>query len=165
MECQACRSQLTALMDLELPARELQGAESHLASCSDCRAEYESLRISADLIGQLPATNLILPRWSAIQSRIVPAAPEVEPFRWNFFSPGYQVPVGAAGLALVFSLVLLIPTSMERLELSRALEEYVHQRRTEEALLHSAWGLVDERDLPNPFSLAEMKRVNPFVTE
>ena len=165
MGCQDRCSQFTALMDFELPPDQARDIESHLASCSDCQAEYESLRLAANLIDQLPAANLSLPPWSSIQARVLPAAPEIEPFRWDFFSPGNWAPVGAAVLALVFSLGLLIPTSMERLKLSRALEEYVHQRRVEETLLETVWGLVDERDLPNPFSLDEPQRINPFLVD
>ena len=165
MECQACCSQLTALMDFELPPEQAREIESHLASCSDCQAEHESLRFADNLIDQLPAADLSLPPWSPIQAKVVPAAAEIETFRWELFSPGNWAPIGAAALALVFSFGLLIPTSMERLKLARALEEYVDQRRAEEALLETAWGLVDERDLPNPFSLDERRSINPFLTE
>ena len=165
MECQACSSQLTALMDFELSPEQAQEIESHLAFCSDCRAEYELLRFADNLIDQLPAADLSLPPWSSIQARVLPAAAEIETFRWDFFSPRNWALVGAAAFALVFSFGLLIPTSMERLKLSRALEEYVDQRRAEEALLETAWALVDERDLPNPFSLDEAKPINPFLTE
>ena len=165
MGCQARCSQFTALMDLELPPDQAREIESHLASCRDCQAEYESLRLAANLIDQLPAANLSLPPWSSIQARVLPAAPQIKTFRWDFFSPGNWAPVGAATLALAFSFGLLIPTSMERLKLSRALEEYVQQRRAEETLLETARGLVDGRDLPNPFSLDEAPRMNPFLME
>ena len=165
MECQACSSQLTALMDFELPPEQAREIESHLASCPDCQAEYESLRFAGNLIEQLPAADLSLPPWSSIQARVLPAAAGIETFRWDFFSPGIWAPVGAAALALVFSFGLLIPPSTERLKLSRALGEYVDQRQAEETLLETAWGLVDERDLPNPFSLGEAKPINPFLTK
>ena len=162
MECQACSSQLTALMDFELPPEQAREIEGHLASCSDCQAEWESLRFADNLIEQLPAADLSLPPWSSIQVRVFPAAAGIETFRWDF-SPGMWAPVGAAALALVFSFGLLIPTGTERLKLSRALGEYVDQRQAEEALLETAWG--DERDLPNPFRLVEAKPINPFLTE
>ncbi len=165
MECQACCSQLTALMDFELPPEQAGEIEGHLASCPDCQAEYGSLRRAAALIDQLPAANLPLPPWPLIQARLLAPAEEVKTFRWDFFSPGKWALVGAAALALLFSLSLLIPARMERLKLSRALQEYVHQRRAEETLLETAWGLVNERDLPNPFSLDEAQRINPFVME
>ncbi len=165
MECQACCSQLTALMDFELSPEQARGIESHLGSCPDCQVEYGSLRRAATLIDQLPPANLLLPPWSSIQARVLPVAQEIETFRWDWFSPQKWVPAGAAALALLFSLGLLIPASMERSKLSRALEEYVHQRRAEEVLLEAAWGLVDQRYLPNPFSLGEAQRVNPFLVE
>ena len=66
MECQACCSQLTALMDFELPPEQAREIESHLASCSDCQAEHKSLRFADNLIDQLPAADLSLPPWSPI---------------------------------------------------------------------------------------------------
>ena len=165
MECQICCSQLTALLDSELPPEQAREIESHLGSCPDCQVEYGALRRAATLIDQLPPANLLLPPWSSIQTRILPAAQKIETFRWNWFSPEKWAPAGAAVLALLFSLGLLIPAGMEKLELSRALEEYVHQRRAEEVLLKTAWGLVDQRDFPNPFSLGEAQRSNPFLME
>ena len=165
MECQACCNQLTALMDFELLPEQAREIESHLGSCPDCQVEYGSLRRAAALIDQLPPANLLLPPWSSIQAKVFPAAQEIETFRWDWFSPEKWAPAGAAALALLFSLGLLIPASMERLKLSRDLEEYVHQRRAEEALLETAWGLVDQRDLPNPFSLDVAQRINPFLME
>ena len=165
MECQVCCSQLTALTDFELPPEQAREIESHLASCSGCQAEYESLRFADNLIDQVPAADLSLPPWSPIRARVIPAAAEIETFRWDFLLPGSWTPVGAAALALLFSFGLLIPTSMERLKLSRALERYVDQRRSEEALLETAFGRVDERGWPNPFSLDDAKPNNPFLTE
>ena len=37
MECQICCSQLTALLDSELPPEQAREIESHLASCPDCQ--------------------------------------------------------------------------------------------------------------------------------
>ena len=165
MECQACCSQLTALMDSELPAEQAGEIENHLASCAHCQSEYGSLQRAAALIDQLPDSDLPLPPWSSIQASVLPAAREIETFPWDWLSPQNWAPAGAAALALLLSLGLLIPASMERSELSQALQDYVHQRRGEEALLETLWGLVDQRDLPNPFSLDQAQRINPFLME
>ncbi len=166
MGCRACRNQLTAFADLELPSEQAGEIESHLASCSDCRVEYESLRFAGNLVDRLPGADLSPPPWSRIQARVVPAARHTDSLWWDLFSPGSWAPVGTAAVALVFSLGLMFPPSMERLKLSRALEEYARQRRAEETLLETALGRVDERPgSPNPFSLAEAPLINPFLTE
>ncbi len=166
MECRACRSQLTAFADLELPSEQSGEIESHLAACSDCRVEYESLRFAGNLVDRLPAADLSPPPWSRIQARVVPAAHHTDSSWWDLFSPGSWAPVGTAAVALVFSLGLMLPSSVERLKLSRALEEYARQRRAEEALLETALGRVDEGPgWPNPFGPGEASLINPFLTE
>ena len=165
MECQACHNQLSALIDGELPAGQLGLIESHLGSCPSCREEYESLRLTADLIDRLPPADVALPAWASIRETLLPAPAPGAVFGWDFFSAEGWAPATATVLALGLSLSLLVPSSVHRLELSQALETYVQQRLSEESLLETAWGLVDQRDLPNPFSRTSEKGINPFLTE
>ena len=48
------RESLGAYALLALDDTERQEVEAHLASCADCRAEYEELRTMTDLLGDLP---------------------------------------------------------------------------------------------------------------
>ncbi len=165
MECRACYSQLTALPDLELSPREATEVEQHLSSCPGCRSEYASLRFSRALMDQLPEADPSPHSWLTIRDDALPSPSDRRPVWWSLLPGKAWAPVGAATLVMVCSLSLLIPTRMEGLELARKLEDYVERREAEEALLETVWGLVDERDLPNPFSPKTAVLSNPFRTE
>ena len=53
------RESLGAYALLALDDTERQEVEAHLASCADCRAEYEELRTMTDLLGDLPPEALL----------------------------------------------------------------------------------------------------------
>lgn len=67
------RAQLSALLDNELSEQERADLEAHLQTCTDCRAELESLRRASALLRALPQP--ILPR-NFMLPVAAPAVPE-----------------------------------------------------------------------------------------
>jgi anti-sigma factor RsiW len=94
--------QLSAYLDGELEGAELASAESHLASCAECRADLEGLtrvaKRAASLDDRPPEKDL----WSGIQGRIAtPSTRDVVPLssrrRFAFSMPQ----LAAAAIALM----------------------------------------------------------------
>lgn len=164
MECQDCSSQLSALMDDELSSLQTQEVEEHLDTCSSCSDEYESLRISYLLVDRLPEDALLPLPWEQINRHVlVPSRPRGGLWRDLFF-PGSWVPLGAGAFSLLLCIALLIPSRVENLQLSQALEAYEEQREAEQAQFMRV-GLVSEIDLPNPFTVPYRPAKNPFIME
>ena len=58
MRCGRVRSQLSAYLDRQLPAREDREVETHLHECSACQRELAAIRFTSELLSSLPAPRL-----------------------------------------------------------------------------------------------------------
>ena len=166
MECPACSEQMTSLMDEELSALEAQPVEEHLRDCPKCRTEYESLSFSYRLVLGITEDGLQPPRWGTIENRIQTGrTPWTDP--WLKLFPANWMPVAATAALVVVCVVLLMPSRPAvDAETSRLFAGFISEREREDALLETVWGLVDEGDLPNPFTLVSAKpHQNPFQSE
>lgn len=90
---------LEAYYDEQLPSRRARQVESHLETCSDCLAEFESLIRLSNLLQQAPEpSNLTPPERFAAQVKLrLPRKPE-QPGWQKVFRTGWQwAPAGLIG--------------------------------------------------------------------
>lgn len=86
---------LSAYYDGELHGRRLQEVESHLAGCSDCQAELESLEGLSYLLQQIPAPELSSPERFASQLGLRLPHKQTGTYSRRLFEIGWwMVPVG-----------------------------------------------------------------------
>lgn len=106
MKCRQARRLFGAYWDDETTQAEREWLESHFASCSTCRSEYEELAQTLEMTAGLPRVEPapdFVERTVARARRTV-AVPDRIP------KPGVQwVPVGAAAALLVIFAVLVSP--------------------------------------------------------
>ncbi len=63
-------SLMSAHMDRELGYQELREVELHLEDCEACRAEYEALRATKELVGSLREAELPREFWAELRPRL-----------------------------------------------------------------------------------------------
>jgi predicted anti-sigma-YlaC factor YlaD len=112
--CDQARRLYGAYWDDEVTQAEREWLETHFTACAGCRAQYEQLARTLEIIGSLPRTEVAqdLPERALVAARRASAVPDrlaVAPTtpRW--------VPVTAAAALLVVVFALLLPTVMPRL--------------------------------------------------
>src|SRR5258708_7517992 len=71
--------QLEAHVDCELPSREAQRVELHVAACDSCRAEREHLRFGMSLVEHLPAAKAPDAIWTSIEAAYSQRRPQRSP--------------------------------------------------------------------------------------
>lgn len=131
---------LSAYLDGELLPREAAAVQEHLMVCSACREEYERLRITKGLLGELPVADPPAEFWTAVRApRVEGAGPHVP--RRPFVH--LQRPVVAAAAALVILLLALIPFVKGTVDRLHAAEIGVDLYVREHALQMSSEPLTD----------------------
>ncbi len=98
--CLSCKRNLSAYIDGELAPPLVSAVEAHLASCPDCRAEYDSLRAVTDALTALETPEPRRGLDAAVMDRI---AREGESNRLPWFIPA---PVCAAAFGLFIGVFL-----------------------------------------------------------
>ena len=98
--CLSCKRRLSAYIDGELSPWFMAAVEEHLASCPDCRAEYDSLRAVMDALNVLKTPEPRRGLDAAVMDRI---AREGESNRLPWFIPA---PVCAAAFGLFIGVFL-----------------------------------------------------------
>jgi anti-sigma factor RsiW len=113
--CDQARRLFGAFWDDEVTQAEREWLESHFTSCTGCRAEYDQLARTLEVVGSLPRVEVAQDlaerslaaahRAGAVPDRLAAAPPTP---RW--------VPVTAAAALLVVVFALLLPTAMPLLD-------------------------------------------------
>jgi anti-sigma factor RsiW len=87
--------EISAFLDGALTAPDRARVDAHLASCSACRREFESLRHMKLVLSSAPRKNMPAELALALEARLVKGAP-----RWKAaLKPAFWVPVGAVAAA------------------------------------------------------------------
>lgn len=113
--CDQARRLFGAFWDDEVTQAEREWLEAHFTSCTGCRAEYDQLARTLEVVGSMPRVELAqdLPERALVAARRAVAVPDrlaVAPPtpRW--------VPVTAAAALLVVVFALLLPTALPLLD-------------------------------------------------
>jgi len=106
---------LSAYLDGELLPAEAAAVQDHLLECAPCRAAYEGLRITKDLLGQLPVAEPPAEFWAAVRR----PPPSRAGARISWWTPALQRSVlgglAAALIVLALALVPMIKGTVDRL--------------------------------------------------
>lgn len=96
---------LSAYLDGELLPRETAGVQEHLLECRACREEYERLRVTKSLLGELPVAEPPAEFWGGVRS------PSASPAHRRAWWPPVlgRRPIWAVAAALVVVMLALIP--------------------------------------------------------
>jgi predicted anti-sigma-YlaC factor YlaD len=74
MKCGRFRELMMASLDGEISAEDRAALESHLATCDECRAEFEELRRVSELVDRIelprPSEEEMMKYWPSIYARI-----------------------------------------------------------------------------------------------
>ncbi|MFI5348243.1 MAG: anti-sigma factor family protein [Elusimicrobiota bacterium] len=90
-------SEISAFLDGALDAPERARADAHLAACSACRHEFESLRHMKLVLSSAPRKNMPAELALALEARLVKGSP-----RWKaVLRPALWIPVGAVAAAVL----------------------------------------------------------------
>lgn len=166
MECRACSELMTALLDGELSASEAEALRSHIASCEECGAEFESLSYSWRMVeSQASADWPAPPAWALIESRISGTSKGFFDWRW-LTVPRWATAV-AALLLLAVSLPFFYSSTGDNASIRRMLASYVAERDQQESL-HEAIIETEPHGWVsyNPFADRDrLERGNPFSSE
>lgn len=172
MECRDCTDSLTAWMDGEVSPQEKSLLETHLDSCSGCRAEYESLAYTYNLTDQLAEIEVSERVWDGIRSRVrssqvTDIRERQKPLSWL---GRYWLPTAAAVAALLL-LALVGPfLTQDNFDRQDRFATFLQQReqQRQERLRILRQEVFQERHQPrsNPFMQpVSHTRTNPFSTE
>ena len=138
---------LSAYLDGELLPAEAAAVQDHLLECAPCRADYEGLRITKSLLGQLPVAEPPAEFWAAVR-RPPPsrAAPWI-----SWWTPAVQRGVlggvAAALIVLALALVPMIKGTVDRLHAAEIgvdlyVREHARQMSTEPLADRAYLGLI-----------------------
>ncbi|MBI4456006.1 MAG: hypothetical protein HY644_08925 [Acidobacteria bacterium] len=179
MECPACKDNLTAYLDDELIEKDQELMEQHLGHCVPCKAEFESLSRSYQLVTN--ALEVIEPRaqlWKRIEAAIQPQPQSVPSAGWQqIFSSLFRTPLRRFGVAsfaiiLLASSMLLFQQSDRRSDpqteaLQQQLNEMIERMDQQELLPHNFFlSPTGEEYGSNPFAVHDASLdLNPFQTE
>lgn len=101
-ECERSRPLLSAHVDRRLSPAEENALEAHLATCEACAEHLRALRLTVDLLGQLP--HVPVPRSFLLEA---PAPVPHRPFLWYYYFRNASGAVAALLVALLaFSYVM-----------------------------------------------------------
>jgi len=104
--CENRQAMLNSLLDGELDAVNTAEAEAHLASCHECREEFERLRSVRDAIAQ-PGARHRAP--DSLRARIDAALASGEPTASRRALPSWLAPGVAGALAASLAFLLVVP--------------------------------------------------------
>jgi anti-sigma factor RsiW len=123
-------TEISAFLDGALPEPERTRADAHLAACSACRQEFESLRHMKLVLSSAPRKNMPAELALALEARLVKGSP-----RWKtVLKPAFWVPVGAvAAAALTVGLWLNQARAADEIPLEPLLA--AHERYSAESLV------------------------------
>ncbi len=155
------------MIDGELTAQEEDAVRGHLADCSSCREEYETLLETTQYVEILPE---LIPRttlWAGIERSLASAAtmrPE-QPWLLRTLQRRWVPVSAAAGLILA----ILAGTQMlnDRNPLETQYREFMETRellfKQHREVLSNRERIQQLRDLRNPFSApVSLSQANPF---
>lgn len=159
MNCQLCQQELSAYLDHELSETVADQLQGHLATCSSCQAEYESLREVQVMLHKAKVFNPDPILWIRIEERITRRKVNFWETVLSVFQElreRYSYPVAKPILvgSLAILLLLMGTFSFYRYYENRAILAWVEQNS------------VTPIDLSiNPFSLQieESLEENPFA--
>src|SRR5690606_34134860 len=131
MECRSCREALTAYLDGELASRELQEVDTHLAGCTNCRDELESLKFAYDLTMQLPELDVSADLWDRIYTGLltsVTTSPDSNNFSRRAW-PRQWIPIAATLVGVLAVALLLAPGTNSDPVAEQTFAEFLRQRQ------------------------------------
>ena len=138
---------LSAYLDGELLPAEAAAVQDHLLECAPCRAAYEGLRITKDLLGQLPVAEPPAEFWVAV--RRPPPTRAVAPVAWwtPTLQRGLLGGVAAALVVLALALIPMIKGTVDRLHAAEIgvdlyVREHALQMSTEPLADRAYLGLI-----------------------
>jgi anti-sigma factor RsiW len=161
MDCRQCSDNLTAFLDGELDAADLERVQSHLAACLSCSEELTGLRETTGFV-ESHCRNLE-PRpesWRLIRSRIGEAqAPSASlgslfsRFRW---ATAFTV------IAAIFAFGYVQYQQVQKKNLDRYISQYIEERKSQITRQLT----VESPYEGNPFMEARATVIeNPFLSE
>lgn len=165
MDCQACRTNLTAYLDQEMSSVETEQMLQHLTSCAECAAEAQSLSEVAWMVEEaIQPVDLSESVWTGIAVGIRPT-PRAQARRrtgasiWEMLlgSPLRGFASAAAGLLLVAASALVLwqpsaPSSQQSEQLKMQFNSVMDQMEKEENQPHGLTAPAQAGDDNNPFS-------------
>lgn len=108
MRCQKLNEQLSAYIDGMLDSSQVREVEEHLQECTDCREEYEELKVAVKLVRELPEV-VPPPEFRANLGRklqhLPPPVIHVDSVAKSFFKRWYGIVTAAAVLFIVLGAV------------------------------------------------------------
>jgi anti-sigma factor RsiW len=120
---------ISAFLDGALAAPERARADAHLAACSACRRELESMRHMKLVLSSAPRKTMPAELALSLERRLVPGSP-----LWPALKPAFWIPAGAvAAAALTIGLWINHARAADELPLEPLLA--AHERYSAEALV------------------------------
>ena len=172
MDCQACRSNLTALLDEELDSEESNQVQQHVALCASCAAELRSLAEVGWLVSQaIPRLEVPDRTWDAVAATIRPSrvAQTVSPSRPGLLDLllGQPRRAFAVGLASVFffvasALVVWQYSSESNSRIEREFRAMIEQMDRQEQRPHGLMFPAARERASNPFAVPRDVRFDPI---
>jgi len=164
MGCQTYSENLSALIDGELSAAESRELQSHLAVCTPCRGEHESLLYAAETVDRLLEDRLEAPHWKVVRDELTTSKTRWNDFRW-LLQPRWAA-VAAVLLLLLFSVPFYWSATHPDALLAEQLVVYVNERDQLEEIHR---GIMDIEPVGwvthNPFRVTDRDSENPFSLE
>lgn len=128
IECRTLLESLSALIDRELDEGQRRTILEHLASCSACQQEYESLRHAKQVTDQLTVLEPNPFLWTRIQSHIASLPPPRSYWPWQLLSwlRSRWAPITAGVLGGILATVFLFQPG--QVEAEQEFRVYVQER-------------------------------------
>ena len=116
MNCDEIQTRLSEYMEKSLDAISMKGIEVHLASCSRCRVEADSLAECIHQVSGLPLVDLPL----GFSQRVMAHVREIDekPTLWKrlFFPLRVKIPLQATAVVLIGALAVVLSQKGEQLK-------------------------------------------------
>ncbi len=118
---------LSAYLDRELGPAETAAVQEHLLDCASCRAAYEGLRTTKELLGELPVAEPPAGFWAAVRAPWLDRRAAAARIR-GVFGRRVAWASAAAVLALALAATPLVKGTIDRLHASEiGVDLYVRQ--------------------------------------
>jgi anti-sigma factor RsiW len=131
MECRDCTDALTALIDSELSGDEKEQMENHLAICSTCKDDYESLVLVSELTEKMNHLEVSPAVWEQVRTQVDSSFSSQSPFSFDrlrsFFTFPW-LPLTAGAAAAVLLVMLITPFGEDTSAVERELDAFMQVR-------------------------------------
>ncbi len=133
MNCESCAAELSAYLDGELSAGIATEVESHLAGCTACAGELESLTESALLVESHATAVEVSPEiWRNVKARISQLPAPAESWFEMIFGRRWLAAVVTTALVLTMGTWGYIRYQDSERALARYMSEYIRERDQQE---------------------------------